>query len=223
MMIEKRDLRMERKLHREQENRLSIISVAEEVFVRKGYSMTSMDDIAAEAQFSKATIYRFFKSKSNLFKNIILNSFQEVKNRVTKIQEKPVGSEEKLKEYVEFILSYYKKKENIIRIFFMEKHILERIFGVDIGNLHARSTKAAHIPQELKPMIESIIDSVAQIIQQGIDRKEFDRVDPKEASLVLGALIRGLSFRLPTLSKEVSIKENTELIMNHFLYGVKRK
>jgi AcrR family transcriptional regulator len=218
-----RDLRLERKLDREERNRKIIISVAEDVFVRKGFNATSMDDIAAEAQFSKATLYRYFKSKSDIFKNIILNSFREVQKNVTSILERDETASDKLKEYVHFVLSYYQKKENIIRIFFMETCVLEKIFDIDISKLHTKAVKIAYVPPELKPVMEQIIDSVSQMIQEGIDNKEFTRVDPKEASLVLGALIRGLSFRLASFSQEASLEENTELIMNHFLYGVKRK
>jgi len=223
MNMGKKDLRLERKLQREQQNRHTIIAVAEDVFVRKGYNTTSMDDIAAEAQFSKATLYRYFKSKSDIFKNIILNSFLEVQNKVVAIMEKSGGAENRLREYVGFILSYYRKKENIIRIFFMETCVLEKIFEVNISKLNSKSAKIMYVPPELKPVVERILDSVSHIIQEGIDKKEFAPVNPREASLVLGALIRGLSFRLPTFSKDVSIKDNTELIMNHFLYGVKRK
>ena len=65
--MRKRDLRIERKRHRREENRIFILKAAESIFAKKGYSFTTVDDIAEEAQFSKATIYQYFKSKVDIF------------------------------------------------------------------------------------------------------------------------------------------------------------
>jgi len=56
MKMKKRDLRSERELHRREENKTYILNAAESVFAKKGFSFSTMDDIAEEAQFSKATI-----------------------------------------------------------------------------------------------------------------------------------------------------------------------
>jgi len=71
--MKKRDLRIERKRHRREENKIFILKAAEFIFAKKGYSFATMDDIAEEAQFSKATIYQYFNSKGEIFFEIILN------------------------------------------------------------------------------------------------------------------------------------------------------
>lgn len=43
------------------------LEAARQVFTRQGYSAASMDEIAAAAQVSKATVYAHFKSKQGLF------------------------------------------------------------------------------------------------------------------------------------------------------------
>jgi AcrR family transcriptional regulator len=80
-----KDLRKERKKHRRQENRDDILEAAEKVFANKGYSSATVDDIAEEAQFSKATIYRYFQSKSDIFMEVIYSaveeSYKEIENK----------------------------------------------------------------------------------------------------------------------------------------------
>jgi len=43
-----------------------IMKVAQELFKKYGYENTSMDDVAKESEFSKTTLYKYFRSKEQL-------------------------------------------------------------------------------------------------------------------------------------------------------------
>ncbi len=58
----------------EQFNRDNIVSAARELFEQKGIERTTMDDIAKEADYSKSTIYVYFKSKEEIY-NAILKEY----------------------------------------------------------------------------------------------------------------------------------------------------
>ena len=47
-----------------------------------------MDDIAREAQFSKATLYQYFNGKSEIFFAIISSLLEEIMERLEEIKEK---------------------------------------------------------------------------------------------------------------------------------------
>ncbi len=49
------------------ERREQIVAAAERVFFAKGFTATSMDQVAAEAEVSKGTLYLYFKNKDDLF------------------------------------------------------------------------------------------------------------------------------------------------------------
>nr|WP_314142176.1 TetR/AcrR family transcriptional regulator [uncultured Rhodococcus sp.] len=51
--------------------RAAILAGAEEVFLRRGYSLTTMDEVAAAAGVGKQTVYRHFASKEVLFEALI--------------------------------------------------------------------------------------------------------------------------------------------------------
>ncbi|TQR87522.1 TetR/AcrR family transcriptional regulator [Mycobacterium hodleri] len=51
--------------------RAAILTGAEEVFLRRGYGLTTMDEVAAAAGVGKQTVYRHFASKEALFENLI--------------------------------------------------------------------------------------------------------------------------------------------------------
>lgn len=56
-----------RKEKEKEQRREAILEAASQVFQRKGYQSTTMDEVAAEAQFSKGTLYLYFDSKFELF------------------------------------------------------------------------------------------------------------------------------------------------------------
>src|SRR5258707_4162867 len=51
--------------------RVSIVGGAKDVFLRHGFEGASMDGIAAAAGVSKMTVYRYFRSKEELFAGVI--------------------------------------------------------------------------------------------------------------------------------------------------------
>jgi TetR/AcrR family transcriptional repressor of mexJK operon len=57
--------------------RTAILEAATEVFLRKGYLGTSMDEIAALAAVSKQTVYKQFADKERLFAQIVNNTVNE--------------------------------------------------------------------------------------------------------------------------------------------------
>lgn len=60
------------------DKRSQILRAAMILFLREGFSETSMDAITAEAGVSKATVYAHFKSKDVLFKEIIRQGSRKV-------------------------------------------------------------------------------------------------------------------------------------------------
>lgn len=53
-----------------------IIDAAEKVFFTKGFSNATMDDVAEEAEFSKRTLYVYFRSKEQLYFEIMLRGYK---------------------------------------------------------------------------------------------------------------------------------------------------
>lgn len=220
--MRKRDLRKERKRHRIEENKIYILQAAEKIFALKGYSLATMDAIAEDAQFSKATLYKYFKSKREIFFEIIYSSFEEMHQKMTRIQKREMSAEQKLKELIHYISSYYHKKRNIGRIFMMEKAAVRKIFSENSKEQPAPSFPHPPIPTYFRKKMEEIFHIMCEIISEGVKTGEFRKVDVKEACFVLGAMIRGFHFRGPLpRHKDYSVAESADLLHDFFLYGIK--
>lgn len=219
----KENLRKERKLHRIEENKSAILAAAETVFSHKGYSQTSVDDIAEEAQFSKATIYRYFKSKDEIFYMILLNSFKEACETMAAIQRQNIKSAKKLEEIIKFTLSYYEHKKNIARIIFIEKSPLKKIFNIDINPHMSSSRPHPPLPQEFMQCSNAIYKIMCDVIAEGVQRGEFRDVNVHEAAYVLSAMMRGFLFQGPMRDNLFTLNENISLLFHYFLNSIKAR
>lgn len=220
--MKRNDLRVERKRHRIEENKKFILKAAENIFAQKGYGIATVDDIAEEAQFSKATLYRYFKSKSEIFFEIIYKSFEEVHQSTKRIQQKKMSAEEKLRELIYCIASFYHRKKNIARIFIMERSAIKKILKLDSKEQLFPSTQHPPIPVHFRAKMEEIFNIMCEIINEGVESGEFRNVDVRNACFILGAMIRGFHFRGPLRDREFSLEESTELLHSFFLYGIKK-
>ncbi|MFC2160255.1 TetR family transcriptional regulator [Acidobacteriota bacterium] len=213
--------RDERKKHRTEDNRLFILVAAEKVFSQRGYSLSTVDEIAAEAQFSKATLYRYFKSKRDIFFDVINNSFDEVLQKLEELRILDLSAGEKLQELIKLLLQVFSKKQNVSRIFYTEKDAMKKILGMNPKEPLSHTTVHARVPKSFMEKGKKISHAVTSTIQEGIDSREFRAMDAKEASEILEALVRGFSFGEIFRERTFSIEESSILLYDFFLNGIK--
>jgi len=65
-------------------NRKNILETTKRLFLKKGITQTTMDDIAREAEYSKSTVYVYFKSKDEIYNHIILEYIGILKTCISK-------------------------------------------------------------------------------------------------------------------------------------------
>jgi len=77
IMIEKRDKLKDRKSREQQQKVDDTLKAAKNVFFKKGFLKTTMDEIAYEAALSKPTIYKFFPTKEDLYFSLVVPVIKE--------------------------------------------------------------------------------------------------------------------------------------------------
>ena len=76
-----------RKEREKQQRAQSILDAATKVFLAKGYTKTTMDDIALEAEITKPTIYQYFETKEQLYVSLMAPFIEELGRQVEKIEQ----------------------------------------------------------------------------------------------------------------------------------------
>src|SRR5881394_1303068 len=64
--------REERRIRQQDVSRSQLLDAAEEVFGRKGFHETTLKEVAELAEFSVGSVYSFFESKDDLFRQIFV-------------------------------------------------------------------------------------------------------------------------------------------------------
>lgn len=83
---------MSKKEALEQFHRNTISTVANSLFQDKGIEKTTMDDIARAAEYSKATLYVYFKSKEEICHYLTLKGMQGLHERLAEILQQDSGA-----------------------------------------------------------------------------------------------------------------------------------
>lgn len=85
-----------------------ILDVAENLFLKKGFLGTSIDEITKEAGISKGNFYTYFDSKEMLLNEIVNNTLVEILSKFGKMK-KESSKEEIIENYININISLAKK------------------------------------------------------------------------------------------------------------------
>lgn len=100
---------MAKKAALEQFHRDAISTVADKFFNEKGIEKTTMEDIAKEAEYSKATLYVYFKSKDEIFHYIILKVMRAFHDKFTRVLRGKDGAVGQYMSICEVLAEFYDK------------------------------------------------------------------------------------------------------------------
>jgi AcrR family transcriptional regulator len=148
--------------------RSKIARVFERHFRHFGFKKTTVDDVAAELGVSKKTIYNHFRSKEEIFTYIISKKARARKKMVER-EIMDIGSAEE-------------KLETMIRINFREFRKKHRNKSFGIENRH-QTGLASNIFRK------TFFKLLKDIIEEGIENKEFDSCEPSMTVRYVQSLI----------------------------------
>lgn len=179
----------ERKQREREQRRKLLIDTAEKVFFERGYEVTTMEQIAREAEFSKRTLYLYFRDKEELILAIAARGLEILEDLLNQSNKGDHGWDwisQILRTYTHFAMSYpdYYRATMVFESnsFFygqapeamgpygqkcwqINKRCTELCHtaiaqGLDDGSIHASLT-----PEQLTLLVWSQLTGVLQIVQ----------------------------------------------------------
>ncbi|MDE6020198.1 MAG: TetR/AcrR family transcriptional regulator [Ruminococcus sp.] len=162
----------------EQFNRDNILTAAKELFDSYGIEKTTMDDIAKHADYSKSTIYVYFKSKEDIF-NSIVGEYMEV----LAMQIRQSIAKEK-----DFEKCYYKFCECLVS--FEERY--PRYYSTLVGEnqLTSRRSKNSLMKQDMGREIRILI---TELVEKGIKNNDMrDDIELEATVLYIWSAVSGI-------------------------------
>ncbi|MBP7821567.1 MAG: TetR family transcriptional regulator [Saprospiraceae bacterium] len=150
-----------------------ILHEAALLFREKGYSATTMRDIAFKVGIEAASLYNHISSKQDILKEICFNIAQEYINHYKSISDKNCSNEEKISSLIYLHLRMARQNVAATAVTNREwRHLEEPSFGVFM---------------ELRKMYE---EGIEEIIKQGIVSNEFIAINAKVALYTILSSLR---------------------------------
>ena len=187
------EVRREREVRRREGYREVILHAAARVILRKGYSALTMDDVAREAQLSKATVYKYVAGKGPLLFEILGHSFDDIRERLTGIVDSTGSAGDKLRRLVQAVLQSSEDMKQVYRVLWMDKAMLKlmRVFAAPPGKPGSSLQADRKMLAMLKEKRQELIGAGARILEEGVASGEFRRLDAGQASAFIESVLQG--------------------------------
>lgn len=187
------DFRREREMRRRTYYREGILHAAERAILRKGYSATTMDDVAREARLSKATIYKYIPGKGALLYEILSHYFDELRNKMETIASGAGTAADKLRQAIRLALMESESKRSLTRVLWMDKSMLKlmRVFVAASGKPASATAADRKMIGLLRDKRNEITRVGARILEEGVAAGEFQPMDAGRAAEFLEAVLEG--------------------------------
>jgi TetR/AcrR family transcriptional regulator len=98
-------------------SRNQLLDAAEEMFGQKGFHDTTLREIADLAEFSVGSVYSFFESKEDLFRQIFLRRGEEFMPRIAKLLGGRGTPLELLHDLVDFEVGFFREHRQFGRLY----------------------------------------------------------------------------------------------------------
>jgi AcrR family transcriptional regulator len=216
-------LQEEREEWRRREFRRCIVQAAEKVIVARGFTAMTMDDIAREAQSSKATLYHYFRSKEELLLEILGQYFEEIEQGTREINRLPLSAAERLRKGIHFYLRFNEEKENISRMLMMDRSFTEKMNIFASAGSRLTSEVDRRFITKMKTKRREILGGASEVLKEGVASGEFRKMDIAGAVIFLESLLQGYCHVRLWHDKSYSVNEATNIIYSLFLHGIERK
>ena len=187
------EIRREREVRRREGYREVILHAAARVILRKGYSALTMDDVAREAQLSKATVYKYVAGKGPLLFEILGHSFDDIRERLTGIVDSPGSAGDKLRRLVQAVLRSSEDMKQVYRVLWMDKAMLKlmRVIATPPGKPGTSLQADRKMLAMLKEKRQELIGAGARILEEGVASGEFRSLDAGQASAFIESVLQG--------------------------------
>ena len=141
-----------------------IMHVAMELFAEKGFEGTSIRDLAQKADVNIAMVNYYFGSKEKLFEQLLADKAQFMRAKIEAVESNESLTEiEKLDHIIDGYVARFLAQPDFHRVFLQELLVTQR------ANLH----------QHVLSLFEKNTRDVVSIIEKGIQKKQFKKVDPQ--------------------------------------------
>ena len=188
------------------EKKEKIISAATSLFSRFGLEKTTMEDIAKAAKKGKSSLYYYFKSKEEVFAEVIRKEIAGLKTAIIEAIEKEDDPYNKFRKFVDARLNYLNEKADQYTNV-KDEHLKHYEF---VENLTADYSNWE-------------ISTIKNIVEYGRDKGLFEVTDLDSISQALFFALKGLEYPWAINLTRKEIEKSVEALVDVLLRGISKR
>lgn len=194
---------MKRETARESK-RERIMEAAVQVFSKKGYHLTKMEEIAVAAGIGKGTIYEYFESKLQLLQQIMENSLRLYYEAIGEEDRSRMSFEERMRIIMEGHFRFCLENKGLTRILFWDTQVLDE-------ELRDWSYEVRREKEE----------QMRLIVEEAMAKGEIRRADPNLVTLMIVAVMGSIWVPVIIENQEIDVSMAAEQISDLIMHGLK--
>jgi len=183
-----------------------IVNVSQKLFARFGLSKTTVDEIARLARIGKGTIYHHFRSKEQIFEEIIEKEFGFLQRKIDEAVRIAETPQEKLRAFVLTRMRYLKEVVNYYSA--LKDDYLKHY---------------SFIEQTRKESFQTELNVVRTILDEGIKSKVFAIHDPSLTAYAIIVALKGLEYPWTIESSASDIDKDANTLVDLLFKGIERR
>jgi TetR/AcrR family transcriptional regulator len=201
--------KLDRKVREHLTHRKEILSAAERLFAAKGFFPTTMSKIAQEAEFGTGTLYKYFKSKEDLYFTLIDEKTAEINDSVKGELSRGMSAIERIEKILRIQFEFIERNRDFFRIYISERSRFEWTVKEDLGKrIHEKMVSYIHL--------------LAQVMKQGIKDGAFKPKDPMDLAHALVGIVNSFVFEWLIAPRPYPLHSKVDTVLDIFLRGAQR-
>ena len=190
-------------------HRDEILLAAEKVFAAKGFFPTTMSDIAKEAEFGTGTLYKYFKSKEELYFTLIDEKVEEINCLVKTELSQKTSAVERIEKVLGLQFEFFERNRDFFRIYTSERTRFEWTVKDELGKgLHEKMV--------------AYINILAEVMRQGIEEGEFRPLNPMDLAHALVGIVNSFVFEWMISRESYPLVSKVDTVLEIFLGGAQQ-
>lgn len=186
------------------ERKEQILTHALRLFATKGLAATKISDIASASGMSQGLIYHYYRSKEDIFVEIISGAFEKINAASLELERLPLSPREKIRLALETLLQGLASYEDT-GLYYL---------------LIAVATASEAIPIEAKKIISEKnalpYEVITRIIREGQKDGSLKNYDAEALALVFWTSIKGLAIHKATHREQFRVPD-PEILISMFI------
>jgi len=183
-----------------------IIDSARKIFARFGYKKTTLDEIANSIHKGKSSIYHYFNSKEEIFKEVVKKEYTFFMKDINEALSKQDSPKDKLRVYVLTRLEVLSNLSNIYAA-------LKNDYFECLGLIEEIRTK----------YIQEEINIFKKILQEGNDKEIFFIEDVNLTARSMITALNGLEYSWALEENKDDLSKDVNKLLDILFYGILKR